>query len=422
MKILYTSNLYAPSIGGAQIHLHRLAQAMQQLGNEVRVVTHSCRHRTDWLRFSTICTEENMNFTYQGIPVWQLGFSRSTRIRLLPWTLAYYGMIGPAVRGISREVRRLLDVELDKPDVVHGIRIGREFLSRATVDFAHKHQVPFIFTPNHHPRWRGYRYSEYDKIYREADALFVLTEEEKRTMVVEKGVKEENIHVTGVGPVLSAKFDAQLFRSTFDIPNRFVLFVGQQFRYKGGAALLQAAPLVWRSHPDVTFVFVGPHTDYSRRLFAGINDRRVRNLGQVDLETKTAALAECEFLCLPSNQESFGGVFVEAWSLGKAVVGGRIPPIAALISEGQDGLLSSQEPPELADSISLLLSSPQERERMGAMGMKKVRANYTWDRIAAKTAGVYNDLLGTQADDHRLANVVLLQDVQNNGAAEKLSA
>ena len=367
------------------------------------MVTHSCRHRTDWLRFSTICTEENMNFMYEGIPVWQLGFSRSTRIRLLPWTLAYYGMIGPAVRGISREVRRALEAELDKPDIVHASRIGREFLSRATLDFAHKHHVPFIFTPNHHSRWRGYRYSEYDKIYREADALLVLTEEEKRTMVAEKWVREENVHITGVGPVLSAKFDGKLFRSTFDIHNRFVLFVGQQFRYKGVAALLQAARIVWRSHPDVTFLFVGPQTDYSRRLFAGTFDRRVCNLGEVDLETKTAALAECEFLCLPSAQESFGGVFVEAWSLGKAVIGGRIPAIAALISEGRDGLLSSQEPPELADSISFLLSSPQERDRMGAMGMKKVQDNFTWDRIAAKTAGVYNDLLGTHAEDHFLA-------------------
>jgi glycosyltransferase involved in cell wall biosynthesis len=168
--------------------------------------------------------------------------------------------------------------------------------------------------------------------------------------------------------------------------------LGQQFRYKGVGAMLEAAPLVWQQHPEITFVFIGPQTRYSNGIFAGVNDPRIRNLGPLDLETKTSALAACEFLCLPSSQESFGGVYVEAWAMGKAVVGGRIAPVAELISEGKEGLLSSQDAGELASQISLLLANPQLCAKMGAAGAERVHARYTWARIAKQTADIYEGL------------------------------
>jgi len=392
MKLLYASNLYPPSMGGAQIHLHYLAKAMQAAGNDVSVVTHSCRHRTDWLRLSTVLTEPDSHFEYEGIPVWQLGFSPFTRLRIAPWALAYYALIGPSTRHISRYVLRALST-LAPPDVVHATRIGREFLCRAALDFAHQHSRPFVLTPVHHPRWNGWRYTEYDKIYREADALFVLTHAEKQLLIEQKGVAEEKIHITGIGPVLSSSYDAEEFRSRYNIRGRFVLYLGQQFRYKGVGALLEATSLVWKNHPDVTFVFIGPQTGYSKAIFASANDPRIVNLGEMSLETKTAALSCCEFLCLPSSQESFGGVYVEAWAMGKAVIGGRIPPIAELIAEGHDGLLSSQDPAELAEHIALLLDNTELCRQMGIAGAAKVEARYTWAQIAKKTAAVYENVI-----------------------------
>jgi glycosyltransferase involved in cell wall biosynthesis len=406
MKFLYASNLYPPSTGGAQIHLHSLAKAMQSAGNEVSVVTHSCRHRTDWLRLSTVSTEPESHFDYEGVPVWQLGFSPFARIQIMPWALAYYGLTGLATRNISRHALRALS-SLPTPDVVHATRIGREFLCRAALDFAHKHGRPFVLTPVHHPRWDGWRYTEYDKIYREADALCVLTKEEKRLLVEQKQVDAEKIHVTGIGPVLSSTYDAEEFRRRYDIRGPFVLYLGQQFRYKGVGALLEAAPLVWKRHPDVTFVFIGPQTRYSKTVFSVATDRRVRNLGEVSLETKTAALSCCEFLCLPSSQESFGGVYVEAWALGKAVIGGRIPPIAELISEGQDGLLSSQNPSEIAEQISLLIADPERCKKMGKAGARKVESRYTWAQIAKKTEDVYRASLGEKPSIHHAASYSL---------------
>ncbi len=278
------------------------------------------------------------------------------------------------------------------PSVVHATRIGREFLVRTALDFAHRHQLPFVLTPVHHPRWRGYFYREYDKIYREADAILALTEAEKETLILNKGVAEKKIYVTGIGPVLADTYSAKDFRARFCIKERFVLFLGQQYRYKGVNAILQAAPIVWKQHPEVKFVFIGPYMSESNSLFKRIRDDRVLNLGTVDLETKTSDLSACEFLCMPSNQESFGGVYVEAWSLHKAVIGGRIGPIACVIDDGKDGLLSSQDPHELAEAISYLLSHPGRCREMGEIGWQKVQDKYSWDRLAKKTVDVYMGL------------------------------
>ena len=360
--------------------MHCLAKQMQRLGERVRVVTHASRNRTDWLRLSTIWPDPARQYQYDDVPVFQVGYSRACRLRMLPWMLSYYINMPTAVRHIAELISREMPAEWggETPSLVHVSRIGREFLARAALNFARHRQIPFVLTPNHHPRWCGPLYREYDKIYREADAVVALTYAEKELFIREKRVREERIHVTGIGPVLSETFSAEAFRERFGIHGRFVLFLGQQHQYKGVGALLSAAPLVWKNHPDVEFVFIGPMSSYSRKRFSRLNDRRLINLGSLDLETKTSALAACELVCLPSVQESFGGVFVEAWSHRKPVVGGRIASIANVIDEGRDGLLASQSAPEVAAAINTLLSDSGMCEAMGNAGWEKVQVRYTW--------------------------------------------
>lgn len=389
LNILYASTVYPPAIGGAQMHLHRLIGEMQRAGHSPRVVTHTSRYRRDWVRLSTVCCEPRLDYNYEGVPVSRLGFSPGRRLRMLPWAAAYYGCMGGAVRRLSRLIGDDLEPLAGRPALVHATRIGREFLARAACEFARRQSIPFVLTPNHHPRWRGWLYREYDRLYREADAVIALTAAEKDLLVDEKGVAADRIHITGVGPILADEFCAETFRRRFGIAERFVLYVGQQLRYKGLAAVVEAAPMVWRQHGDVRFVFIGPPTPYSRRLFERLPDRRLVNLGSVDLATKTSAIAACELLCLPSLQESFGGVFVEAWSHRKAVIGGRIAQVASVIDEGVDGLLVNQNPAELAAAIGRLLSDADECQVMGEAGWRKVQQRYTWRQLAASTRDAY---------------------------------
>ena len=390
MKILYAITAYPPAVGGAQIHAHCMAKAVQGLGHDVRVVCHWSNDRRDWIRGSTVFSGPGRVREQEGIEVHELGFGLPARMAMVPWAAAYPLMPGLSTWAIAEVIRPYFLHAAGEPSLVHVSRIGREFLARTALNFARRKDIPFVLTPNHHPKWHGWLYREYDRIYRAADAVIALTQEEKRLLVSEKGVADHRVHVRAIGPVLSETYSAEDFRARCGLGDApFVLYLGQQYEYKGCGALLDAAEQVWKHYPDWRFVFVGPHTDYSRKRFAEVTDERVLNLGAVDLDTKTSALAACNFMCLPSAQESFGGVYVEAWAMGKAVIGGRIPPIACVVEEGRDGVLSSQAPGELAEALEALMNDTARCAAMGAAGKRKVDEKYSWDYLAGRNAELY---------------------------------
>jgi len=167
------------------------------------------------------------------------------------------------------------------------------------------------------------------------------------------------------------------------------LFLGQHYLYKGYRQVLEAAPLVWQKIPEANFVFIGPAVKQSHQDFAAVSDPRIHRLGLVDLQTKTNALAACNLLCVPSTQESFGGVYTEAWSLGKPVIGCNISAVADVISDGVDGFLVKQEAGMIADRICQLLNDPLKAKSMGEAGQQKVKSRYSWEHLAKITDQIY---------------------------------
>lgn len=395
-SLLFMSPMYPPSVGGAQLHLHQLAMQMQRMGNRVRVVTQSTQNRTDWLRLSSVMCEPEEDFELDGIPIHKLGASILDRTKMAPWACTYYGMISQSVPRIAKVLEDRIRPHLSDVDLIHFSRIGREFMLSAALSAAHRAKVPLVLTPNHHDRWRGWRYVEYDRLYREADALIALTDAERELLISEKRVRPERVFVTGIGPILSERFDVAAFRNKYNLPDRYVLFLGQHYEYKGVGEVLKATEYVWKSDPNVHFVFVGPPTPFSKQLFQGINDPRLHLLGKVSLEEKTAALHGSEFLCVPSSQESFGGVYVEAWMCRKGVIGGAIAPIRAIVDEEKNGFTVERDPEKIAKCILKLWSDKAMSQAFGENGFRKATEKFSWEAIARSTNTVYEYAIGAK--------------------------
>jgi glycosyltransferase involved in cell wall biosynthesis len=389
MRLLYTITAYPPSTGGAQLYLHHLVRHLGRY--DATVVSLWDANRSDWLLGTTIrAAHRARDYEIDGVAVHRMGLPLADRMRLLPAVAAYYPAMGWAAPRVAAEWERRIAERVDGADVVHAVRVGREPLTLASADAAAKAGRPFVLTPLHHPRWVGRRYRLYADLYRRADAVVALTESE-RDVLVRLGVRAERIVVTGMGPVLAPAACADRFRTRHGIDGPLVLFLGQHFPYKGYRALLEAAPLVWQRVPEASIVFAGPAVRGSERSFRG-TDRRIHRLGVLDLQAKTDALAACDVLCVPSLQESFGGVFTEAWSFGRPVVGGDIPAVREVVDEGRDGLLVRQDPGEIAEGLTFLLEHPTEARRMGEAGRAKVAERYAWPRLAAKTEEVYRSV------------------------------
>lgn len=394
MNLLYTLTTYPPSTGGAQIHQHQLAKHLQER-HDIRVVVHWDNNRTDWLLGTTVrAPSKDKDYTIDGINVHCMGFSWLDKLVMAPFAAAYYPLmlaghppLSPIVSCIEKHLRPFAQ----KADLIHNVRLGREGLSYASYNIARQRDIPFVLTPVHHPRWVGRRYRAYNKLYTRADAVLALTQAEKEVLI-QLGVPEERVHVVGHGPVLEPEAEPGQFLQKNHIGSPLVLFLGQHYPYKGYKELLEAAKIVWGKIPDTNFVFIGPAVGQSEQVFKALSDQRVHRLGIVSLQEKTDALAACSLLCVPSTQESFGGVYAEAWCFSKPVIGCKIPAVSEVINDEVDGYLVAQEPKAIAEKIIFLLENEGEASRMGTAGKKKVEEKYTWQRIAERVELVYNRL------------------------------
>ncbi|HET9781674.1 MAG TPA: glycosyltransferase family 4 protein [Candidatus Dormibacteraeota bacterium] len=390
-RVLMTTTAYPPSIGGVQGYLADLCARLTQF--EPEVVSLWLETRRDWLLGTTLRLGRRDGTHETGVR--QLGWSASTRLRMAPWVLGYYGAVTFTGPHIARQMAPYLEA-LVTPDhaVIHTHRIGREFLAQASLAVARKRNLPFVLSPYHHPRWKGILYEGWSRVYRAADALFALTHSEKIALQ-RLGVAGDRIHVVyGAGddpiPADGSRF---VRRAGINAP-ALVLFLGQLYEYKGVAQLFAAAENLHRRGFQFALALVGPETSFSRRFLASRARPWLHVTGAVDNQTKWDALAAATVLCVPSSQESFGRVYIEAMSVGKPVIGGRIPAVSEVIEDGRTGLLV--DPSSAADTeraLERLLTDPELRGRLAEAGRRDASQKFSWPRVAERVESAYESLL-----------------------------
>jgi len=229
-------------------------------------------------------------------------------------------------------------------------------------------------------------------LIKKADAVIALTHIEK-DWLSKAGIDIKKIHVIGGGPVVSPNYNAGSFKKKYRIAGNIVLFVATKRKNKGYLGILESMKCIWTKHPDTYFVFIGLQTSESLEVFGRYNDRRVIDIGLVDLEEKTSALAACTIFCMPSSSESFGIVFTEAWFMSKPVIGGEdCLSTKEIIDDGKNGFIVSQEPKAIAEKIILLLDNEELCKQMGEAGKQKVLDNYIWEKSVDRLRNIYSGL------------------------------
>lgn len=391
MRILYTSTALFPSIGGVQVHVYQVARHLARQ-HEVRIVGHWDDNRRDWLRGSTVFAPRQSRRVVDGVMLHCMGMPFGRRLRMLPWMATYYLQMRRAADRLAGLMVPQLVAVTGEVDLVHTHRVGREFLSLASERLARHRGVPFVLTPHHHPRWNSSRYRNYLDLYRRADLVCVMTNAEAAAMEA-LGVSRSRLLLVGNAPYLAPHPDGMRFRHHYGLgDDPIVLFLGQKYEYKGIGLMLEAARQVWAQHPAARFIFIGPQTPYSKRMFAR-HDPRLLEIPPIGLEQKSDALAAADIVCVPSSQEALGIVYLEGWSLGKPVIGCRIPAVAEVIDHERDGLLVSPgSATELIAALRSLLSSPELGRKLGQNGRQKVTARYSWERCAQLLGDAYERL------------------------------
>ncbi len=105
-------------------------------------------------------------------------------------------------------------------------------------------------------------------------------------------------------------------------------------------------------------------------------------LGTVSRRELADRYRRCAVFCLPSRQEGFGIVFLEAMANGKPIVAARAAAVPETVTDGEVGILADPNNPDgFAQSLAKLLTDQGLRWTMGEAGRRRVQA-YRADRVA----------------------------------------
>jgi D-inositol-3-phosphate glycosyltransferase len=181
-----------------------------------------------------------------------------------------------------------------------------------------------------------------------------------------------------------------------------VLCVGRLVPRKGFDTVIRALAAI----PDAELVIAGgpvaekldddAEASRLRRLAErfGVADR-VRLIGAVPRPDMPALLRSADVVVCSPWYEPFGIVPLEAMACGVPVVASAVGGFLDTVVDGATGtLVPPRRPDQLAAAVRKLLAEPFWREAYGTAGVDRARSRYSWDRIAAGTLAVYEDLLG----------------------------
>jgi glycosyltransferase involved in cell wall biosynthesis len=152
-----------------------------------------------------------------------------------------------------------------------------------------------------------------------------------------------------------------------------VLFVGRLYRRKRVHVLLRAAAALASRIPglEIRIVGNGPCAPELHRLSRELRlDRTVVWLGDISRSHLLAEYNRADLFCLPSVQEGFGIVLLEAMAAAKAVVASRAAAIPEVAPHAV--LVEPDNPEALAAGIEALYRSPETRAALGSTGVQWV--------------------------------------------------
>lgn len=171
-----------------------------------------------------------------------------------------------------------------------------------------------------------------------------------------------------------------------------VLFAGRLAWQKGPDLMVEAIPAVLGQHPGAKFVVVGDGEMRSgleaRCCELGI-DHAMRFLGYRRGQELRDLFKVPDMVCVPSRNEPFGIVILEAWAAGKPVVVTHNGGPAEFVRHLADGIKIYDHPESITWGMIEMFRNFDRAREMGAAGQHRARTEFTWDSIAAQTESVY---------------------------------
>lgn len=171
-----------------------------------------------------------------------------------------------------------------------------------------------------------------------------------------------------------------------------VLFAGRLVDQKGPDLLVEAIPMVLHYYPHAKFVFAGDgelRGHCERRAHELSIQHACRFVGHKAGGELQALFKACDVVCVPSRNEPFGIVVLEAWSAGKPVVATVNGGPNEFVWHEVNGLKIHPHPESIAWGLGTLFSNFEWGRWMGHNGRIAAEEAFNWDVVADQVLHAY---------------------------------
>lgn len=242
--------------------------------------------------------------------------------------------------------------------------------------------------------------------YKHATKIFSVSNFTKNWLITNLMIPAEKIEVVYDG-IASKFFDIPRINTGAEIT---ITTWGRFDSSKGADILLNALPTVLENLPATRRIHVNIagqepkhhfwHPSYSEecgRLVEdlGIGDK-VSFLGWISDAQLRGLLSRTSLCVFPTRGEGFGLMIGEAMAAGIPTISTDVGPVPEIITDGETGLLAPPENPEaLAEKILYAINNPSEMEAIAQAGRKRIKKNFTWEKIAERYCLAFESLLNS---------------------------
>lgn len=386
MTILFLSTMYPNSIiYMSGVFVHEQVKSLKKLGVNIEVVAPIP------LTFFPLTKIRNKWKLYDSVPIKEL----------IEGVKVYHPRYLSLPRGILKDfwgfimafsILKVLkkEKELGKIDIIHA-HGGLPDDHTAKI-LAQKLKLPYVVTVH-----GDTVYSTINKryFYRSKEALENANAIIAVSTKVEERIKKYVGLIGNIFCVLNGyNFTARNKKKKVD--GITILFAANLIERKGCSYLLYAYSALIKEYHHIHLVIAGggEQLNTMKKLAQELNVlHKVTFTGTLKHLMILELMADSDIFILPSTNEAFGVVYLEAMSFKKPVIGTEGEGITDIIQDGVNGfLVKPKSIHSIVNKLKLLIESSELRKEIGEKGFDSIK-NLTWENNAKETMKIYEKII-----------------------------
>jgi len=396
MKILMLSHMYPlPFEKMKGIFVHEQVKALAAKGVEVQVVSpvpwtpFPINYLSSkWKKYSTIPEREIRD----GISIWYPHYVTFPRA----WFFASSGQrmylgIKELVAKIYREFQYdLIHAHVALPDGFAALKLKQIYRKPVIVNI---HGQDLYVTTNRNKSCKIALFN----VFKKADRIVLVSKKLKEISDNNVGFATKSTVISNGVAMNNILKEKKFILGEHTLDYRVILSVSYLITRKAIDFNLKAIAQLINKYPNLKYLIIGdgPEMRHLKELSSNLRiNEHVEFLGQLPHEKVLAYMAKADIFSLPSWDEAFGVVYIEAMAQGTPVIGCQGEGIEDFVEHGITGMLvKPKDVDSLVKVMDYLLSNPDEAQAIGKRARKLVLENYTWEKNAEKTIEVYREVL-----------------------------